>query len=41
VRNPLAKKNMTQLIEIFERLTRASNLGNPRITAFIRDTLFR
>jgi hypothetical protein len=27
VRNPLGRKNLTRLVEIFDRLSRASNLG--------------
>ncbi len=41
MRNPLGRKNLTRLVEIFDRLTRASNLGKERISAFIRDTLFK
>ncbi len=27
MRNPLGRKNLTRLVEIFDRLARASNLG--------------
>jgi hypothetical protein len=41
VRNPLQRKNITRMVEIFERLTKASNLGRERLSPFLRDTLFK